>query len=130
MSDEMKTCIQCKQFVKEWNERCGSCGMHLVMEPDEQRQAKFLRGPSLGALLFTQGWTFGARLYIWFLVSLIPGVGLVALFMCLLFGRRWSWKQGGWASFDEFRARMRLLDLLAIGWIAILLAFYFWRKYL
>lgn len=124
----MKACLQCSKFIDEWNDKCGSCGFHLVMEPDEVVRAKFLRGPSLGAFLFTQGWAFGSRLYIWFLISLIPGVGLVALFACLIFGRRWSWKQGGWASWEEFQKRMRQLDFIALGWILLLIVFYVWRR--
>lgn len=126
---DMKTCIECQKFVDDWNERCASCGVHLVMEPDEVLRAKFLRGPSLGALLFTQGWTFGARLYVWFLLSLVPGVGIVTLFACLFFGRRWSWKHGGWSSWSEFQTRMRLLDNIAIVWILLLIGIYLWKRY-
>ncbi len=122
------TCRSCKARVEEWNEACGSCGFRLVLEPEEQTRAKFLRGPSLGALLFTQGWAFGARLYIWFVFSLIPIIGLVALFVLLIFGRRLSWKQGGWASWEEFRSRMRLLDMIAVGWMVALVAAYLWIR--
>lgn len=122
-------CSLCEQVVEEWNKKCASCGMHLVLEPNEALKARYLRGPSLGALLFTQGWAFGARLYVWFLISLIPAVGLVALFACLIFGRRWSWKHGGWASFDEFRARMRLMDIVAVIWVLLLISIYLWRRY-
>lgn len=125
----MNTCSQCKIDVEEWNQRCGGCGVHLVLEPDEKQRLRYLRGPSLGALLFTQGWTFGARLYVWFLFSLIPVFGIVALFVCLFFGRRWSWKYGGWASWEEFKARMRLLDGLSIAWVLLLIVLYFWRRY-
>ncbi len=125
----MKSCIECKQFVDDWNERCGQCGFHLVLEPDEVERARFLRGPALGALLFTQGWMFGARLYVWFLISLIPGVGLVALFAGVFFGRRWSWKRGGFANWNEFRQRMRILDILAISWVVLLVGLYIWRRF-
>lgn len=124
------TCVSCQQAVEEWNEKCAECGMHLVLESDEERRARYLRAPALGALLFTQGWTFGARLYVWFLISLIPAVGLVALFACLIFGRRWSWKQGGWASFEEFQSRMRLMDTIAIAWVVLLAGVYVWRRFL
>lgn len=112
-----KTCKQCRIQVEEWNERCGGCGFTLVLEPDEKQRARYLRGPSLGALLWTQGWTFGARLYVWFLLSLIPIAGFVALFACLFFGRRWAWKYGGFSDWEEFKSRMRLLDVLAAIWI-------------
>ncbi len=124
----MQTCQQCKQQVELWNKQCGSCGFHLVLEPDEVRQARYLRGPSLGAMLFTQGWAFGARLYLWFLLSFVPVVGLIVLFALLIFGRRWSWKHGAWASWDEFTKRMRLLDLIAVIWVLILVGIYFWAR--
>ncbi len=95
-----------------------------MLEPDDARRAKYLRGPSLGALLFTQGWTFGARLYLWFVVSLIPIVGIPVLIVCVLFGRRWSWKYGGWINWDEFVVRMRLLDMIGVVWVGILLLIY------
>lgn len=112
-----KTCKQCKLDVKEWNERCGGCGFTLILEPDEKIKARYLRTPALGALLWTQGWTFGARMYLWFILSLIPVVGLVALIVCVIFGRRWSWKQGGWSDWETFHQRMRLLDAVAVIWI-------------
>lgn len=122
------TCRTCKAKIEEWNKACGSCGFRLVLEPEEQTRAKFLRGPSLGALLFTQGWAFGSRLYLWFALSLIPIVGFVVLFVLLIFGRRLSWKQGGWASWEEFRVRMRFLDAIGLAWIAALFAAYFWIR--
>lgn len=123
------SCQSCKADVDAWNERCGGCGFTLVLEPDEKIRAQYLRGPSLGALFWTQGWTFGSRLYVWFLISLIPVAGFVALFACLLFGRRWSWKYGGWTDWEEFRARMRLLDGIAIVWIAgLTIGWYLLRK--
>ena len=125
-----RICKKCESVVDEWNEKCGGCGFHLVLEPEETVRAQYLKTPSLGALLFTQGWTFGSRLYIWFLLSLIPGVGLVALFMCLFFGRRWSWKQGGWGSFAEFTTRMRYMDVIAMVWILFLIASYLWVRYM
>ena len=123
-----KTCQNCKAQVREWNERCNGCGFTLVLEPDEKTRAKFLRGPSLGALLWTQGWTFGARLYVWFLLSLIPIVGLVVLMIMLIAGRRLSWQYGGWGDWDEFRPRMRLLDALAGIWIVGMLVIWLWFR--
>ncbi|MBI2485025.1 hypothetical protein HYW18_02685 [Candidatus Uhrbacteria bacterium] len=118
-------CQNCKALVEEWNKKCGACGVHLVMEPAEAVRARYLRGPSLGALLWTQGWAFGARLYVWFLLSLVPIAGIVALVVLVLFGRRWSWKRGGWASWEEFQDRMRLLDAIGVCWIATLVIIYF-----
>jgi len=98
------------------------------MEPDEALRERFLKRPSLGALLFTQGWTFGARLYGWFLLSLVPVVGFVVLGVCFVYGNRLSWKRGGWASWQEYEQRMRRLDQMAVGWICLLVALYVYRK--
>jgi hypothetical protein len=119
-----KTCKSCKHQVDTWNEECGGCGFTLVLEPDEKRKARYLRGPSIGALFFTQGWAFGARLYAWFLLSLVPVFGIIALFACLFFGRRWSWKYGGWSNWEEFTRRMRMMDVIGGVWLAILIASY------
>lgn len=123
------TCKSCHAEVEAWNEKCGSCGFTLELVPDERRKARYLRGPSLGALLWTQGWTFGARLYFWFLISLIPLVGLVVLIVCLFFGRRLSWKYGGWSDWEEYVARMRLMDMIGVAWVAVLAAIYLYFKF-
>lgn len=120
-----KTCPECKVLVKEWNEKCQGCGFTLVLEPDDVARARYLRGPSLGALLWTQGWAVGARTYLWFLASLIPIVGIAALIVLTLFGRRMSWARGSWASWAEFQKRMRLMDAIGVAWILILVAVYF-----
>ncbi len=112
-------------MVEDWNRSCKDCGYHLVLEPEEISRERFLRGPSLGALLFTQGWAVGGRLYLWFLLSLIPIVGIVALVVLTLFGRRWSWKQGGWASWEEYKKRMRMMDVFGVVWVLILIVTYF-----
>lgn len=123
-----KLCVSCQSKVDEWNEKCRGCGYVLVLEPEEKIQAKYLRTPSLGALFFTQGWTLGARLYIPFLLSLIPIVGLPVLFVCVLFGRRLSWKFGGWSDWLEFQKWMRIMDIVGVVWILILVGVYFWFK--
>ena len=125
-----KKCKECKEHVEIWNKQCQGCGFTLVLEPDEDRKAKYLKTPSLGAMLFTQGWAIGARLYVWFLISVIPIAGFVALFACLFFGRRWSWQQGGWSSWEEYQKRMRLLDGVAIVWVLALLAVYLYVRFL
>src|SRR3989338_4479057 len=91
----MDQCKNCLTRVKQLNEECRKCGFQIMVEPDEKARERFLRIPTLGALFFTQGWTLGARLYLWFVFSLIPIAGIIALIMCVIFGRRWSWKYGG-----------------------------------
>lgn len=127
MSDN--TCVSCKRQVEEWNERCRACGFTLVLEPDEKRKARYLRAPALGALFFTQGWTLGARVYFWFLLSLIPVVGVASLILCVAFGRRWSWKYGGWEDWDTFVRRMRMMDLIGIAWVAMLVVTYLYFRF-
>ena len=126
---EGRSCKICLEKVELWNEQCQGCGYHLVLEPDEKLQARYLRAPSLGALFWTQGWTFGARLYLWFLLSLISVFGLIALFVCVFFGRRWSWKYGGWADWEEFTERMKVMDALGLIWILGLLIGYGWLRF-
>jgi len=124
-----KTCPDCKRAVKELQEQCKDCGFNIIIEPSEKARARYLRGPSLGALFFTQGFTFGSRLYFWFLLSLIPVVGIAALIIMVLFGRQLSWRAGGWGSWEEFRNRMRILDIIGIVWISILVGAYLIARY-
>lgn len=123
------TCSSCKKEVDALRAKCAACGLTLMLEPGEKTRARSLRMPSLGALLFTQGWTLGARTYLLFLLSLIPVVGVGVLIVGVLFGRRLSWKHGEWASWEEFEERMKWLDLMAIAWVGILGAIWlFLRK--
>ncbi len=123
------TCTNCRAHIEEWNKSCGSCGFRLVLVPEAEARERYLRVPSLGALLWTQGWAFGARLYLWFVLSLIPPVGPFVLVLCVIFGRRWSWKHGSWTDWEEFRSRMRLLDILAGVWAACLLGAYLYFRF-
>jgi hypothetical protein len=125
-----KSCKNCKDKVDLWNKECAGCGYKLVLEPEEEIKKRYLKTPSLGALLFTQGWTFGARLYFWFILSLIPAIGIAALVLCVMFGRRWSWKHGGWSSWEAFQERMRLMDFLGVMWITFLGIFYIIARFI
>lgn len=120
-----QTCPDCKALVKEWNKKCGGCGYKLVLEPEAEGRASYLRRPSLGALLWTQGWALGSRTYIWFALSLIPVVGVVPLIVLTIFGRRISWNRGSWASWEEFKTRMMLMDVIGAVWILALVVIYF-----
>ena len=124
-----KICPNCKKQIRQLNQKCQHCGFKIIIEPNEETKKKYLRGPSLGALFFTQGWAFGARLYIWFILSLIPFFGLIVLLLCFFFGRRWSWQYGGWSDWGEFQDRMKLLDIIAIFWVLGLIGvWYFFHK--
>lgn len=114
-----------KQLKKRWKKICRACGYQLVLEPTDMERQRYLRTPSLGALLFTQGWMLGARMYLLFALSLIPVVGLIPLIFGTLFGRQMAWKFGGWRDWQTFRQRMRLLDIVGIVWIALLIIAYF-----
>lgn len=121
-------CPECKKILAHWNEHCHGCGYKLALEPQEAARARYLRGPSLGALFFTQGWAFGARLYLWFLLSLIPIVGLAILPLLVLFGRRLAWTMESWESWDDFTSRMRLMDIIGVIWLTGLIIVYFWLR--
>lgn len=120
-----KNCSSCRAKVEEWNEECSGCGFTLVLEPEEKIRAKYLRTPALGALLFTQGWMLGARLYLLFFFSLIPIVGVPVLVIGVLIGRRLSWKFGGWSDWQEFQKWMRIMDTVGVAWIILLAVLYF-----
>ena len=124
-----KSCPDCSRAVRELQERCRGCGFNIIIEPKAKARARYLRGPSLGALFFTQGWALGARQYLWFVLSLIPIVGVAALIICTLFGRRLSWKTGGWSSWNEYHRRMRLLDIISVIWVIILVVVYLTVRY-
>jgi len=120
-----KLCGSCKSKIEEWHEKCSGCGFTLIFEPEEKTRAKYLRTPSIGALFFTQGWTLGARLYLLFLLSLIPIVGIPVLVISTLFGRRLSWKFGSWSDWGEFQKWMKIMDVIGISWIVLLAVLYF-----
>jgi hypothetical protein len=124
------SCPDCKTRVKELQEQCRDCGFNIIIEPGKKAQARYLRGPSLGALFFTQGWALGSRQYLWLIASLIPVVGIAALIICTLFGRRLAWKFGGWQSWEEYQERMKLMDIIGIIWITLLITIYLTVKYL
>jgi len=124
-----RLCKQCQAKVEEWNHTCKGCGYHLVLEPEEKLRARYLRTPSLGALLFTQGWALGARVYVLFILSLIPAVGIAALIIGMIFGRRISWKMGSWGSWQEYTTRMRLLDGIGVAWICLLGLVYLYLRF-
>ncbi|MFH1142851.1 MAG: hypothetical protein V1695_04005 [Candidatus Uhrbacteria bacterium] len=128
-NQEKQSCPDCKQMVCELQEKCKHCGFNIIIEPSEKARARFLRGPSLGALFFTQGWTLGARQYLWFITSLIPVVGIAALIICTLFGRRLAWKFGAWGSWEEYRQRMKVLDIVGVVWILFLITIYLVTRY-
>ena len=115
--------------LKELQKLCGSCGYTVELVPAEEMTARYLKRPSPGGLFWTQAYALGTRQYLWFILSLIPVVGIVALFVMFFFGRRLSWETGGWNSFAEYKKRQQLMDGLAYGWLAILLGIYLYTKY-
>lgn len=121
----VSTCSNCLAQVRALQKKCRNCGFVIVIEPVDAAREKYLRTPSLGALLFTQGWALGARAYLWFLLSLTPVTGIAALIVLTLFGRRIAWKRGGWSGWEEFTRRMRLLDIVGVVWVVLLTAGYF-----
>lgn len=124
-----KNCPDCLETLRELQRTCGSCGYRIELVPEEEDIERYLRRPSLGGLLWTQAYAFGTRQYGWFVLSLIPFVGVVALLVMCIFGRRRSWEIGGWESFEEFRRRQRLMDGFAYVWVAILVGLYLLARY-
>jgi len=126
---ESKSCPDCLQKLKEAQRACHACGYVVELVPREKQIDRYLKRPSPGGLFFTQAYAFGTRQYLWFIISLIPVVGLVALVTMFLFGRRWSWHVGGWENFEEFKRRQRVMDRIAYAWLAILLLGYVYLRW-
>ncbi|PIR47426.1 hypothetical protein COV06_03130 [Candidatus Uhrbacteria bacterium CG10_big_fil_rev_8_21_14_0_10_50_16] len=123
------TCPECLEKLKELQKICGSCGYTVELVPAEELIERYLKRPSPGGLFWTQAYALGTRQYLWFLVSLIPIAGFVALGAMFLFGRRLSWKSGEWDSFAEFKKRQQLMDGLAYAWLGLLIAVFLYMRY-
>lgn len=124
-----KTCPECLEKLKELQELCGSCGYKVELVPEDEVMQRYLKRPSPGGLFWTQAYALGTRQYLWFILSLIPIVGFVALGAMFWFGRRWSWEVGGWENFAEFKKRQQLMDGLAYGWLALLIGAYLYTRF-
>ncbi|HJN84773.1 MAG TPA: hypothetical protein QF873_00455 [Patescibacteria group bacterium] len=127
---DSKSCPDCLTKLREAQRACKACGYTIELVPKEEVMERYLRRPSPGGLFWTQGYALGTRQYMWFVVSLIPIAGFVALGAMFIFGRRWSWHVGGWSSFDEFKKRQRLMDTLAYVWfggLVLVWAYLRWR---
>ncbi len=122
-------CTNIKVKAKQLDNQAKGCGFRVRLEPAEESMKRYLRTPSLGALLWTQVWAVGARMYFWFVLSLIPIVGFVPLIVLTIRGRQLSWNAGQWESFEVFKRRMRILDIVALVWFGILVGVYLYMRY-
>lgn len=127
---DSKSCPDCLEKLREAQRICEGCGYTVELVPKEEVIERYLRRPSPGGLFWTQAYAFGTRQYIWFIVSLVPIVGFVALGAMFLFGRRWSWRVGGWDNFEEFKKRQRLMDGVAYAWLCVLIFVYIYLRWL
>jgi len=122
-------CTNIKTEVKKLDRQAEGCGFRVHLESAEESMKRYLRTPSLGALLWTQVWALGARMYFWFILSLIPIVGFVPLIVLTIRGRQLSWNTGQWENFEVFKRRMRILDIVALVWLIIIVGVYLFIKY-
>lgn len=76
-------------------------------------------------------WAFGSRLYGWGVLSLIPGLHVIAGLVLGARGRREAWKEGEWKTFAEFWQRQKLLRpiVLAAWAVVVLVLGVFWFLY-
>lgn len=126
---ENKTCPDCLDRLRAAQKACEACGYKVELVPKEKQIEKFLKRPSPGGLFFTQAYALGTRQYMWFIISLIPIAGFVALGAMFLFGRRWSWHVGGWDNYEQYKKRQRLMDTIAYIWLAILILGYLYLRF-
>ncbi|OGL71848.1 hypothetical protein A3C17_01920 [Candidatus Uhrbacteria bacterium RIFCSPHIGHO2_02_FULL_53_13] len=124
-----KVCPECFSKLKELQKLCQGCGYKIELVTADEEIERFLRRPSPGGLLWTQAYAFGTRQYLWFVLSILPITGFVALPMMFAFGRRWSWRVGGWGSFTEFKERQVLMDRIGIAWILFLVLIYLYFRF-
>ena len=124
-----KKCPDCFAKLRELQELCKGCGYKIELVTKEEEVERFIKRASLGGLLWTQAYAFGTRQYMWFILSILPIMGFIALPAMFIFGRRWSWKVGGWKSFDEYKRRQVLMDRIGMGWILILVGIWAYFKY-
>ncbi len=129
-STNEQKCPECFVKLRELQELCGGCGYRVELVTKEEDMERYLKRPSLGGLFWTQAYAFGTRQYMWFILSILPITGFVALPAMFVFGRRWSWKVGGWASFNEFKSRQTLMDRIGVAWVLLLVAIWAYFRYL
>lgn len=72
-----------------------------------------------GALLITPIWSIIHKKYLIFILSLIPGVGILASFMSLIYGGRWAWDSKQWESEFIFKENCTYWNIA--GFAAIIL---------
>lgn len=127
---DKKTCPECFTKLRELQALCGGCGYRVELVSKEEDMERYLKRPSLGGLFWTQAYAFGTRQYMWFILSILPITGFVALPAMFVFGRRWSWKVGGWKNFEEFKKRQVLMDGIGVAWILFLVSIWAYFRYL
>ncbi len=118
------TCPECFTKLRELQAACDGCGYTVELVSKDEEIERFVRRLSPGGLFWTQAYAFGTRQYVWFILSILPITGFVALPLMFVFGRRWSWRVGGWESFEVFKRRQQLMDRIGIAWIAFLILVY------
>lgn len=123
-----RTCPECYTKLRELAQVCAGCGYKIELVTKDEDVERFIRRPSVGGLLWTQAYAFGSRQYIWFVLSILPLTGLIALPAMFLFGRRWSWHKGGWESFEEYKRRQILLDRIGTAWVLLLMVMIFYVR--
>lgn len=73
-----------------------------------------LRRWNWGAFVLTPWWTFTMRQAFWFVLALLPGIGIVAACYLALNGNELAWKSRHWASADHFADTQRIWNFCGI----------------
>lgn len=122
-------CPECFTKLKELQKLCHGCGYKIELVTVDEEIERFVKRLSPGGLLWTQAYALGTRQYLWFVLSILPITGFLALPAMFIFGRRWSWRVGDWNSFDEFKQRQKLMDRIGIAWVLFLLLVYLYFRF-
>lgn len=123
-----KSCIACGAVLSDTAKFCPACGAAqsaqgtsgnpppspppisaaVVVFPDSARKWSWSA--------FWLGWIWGIFNRVWIsLLTLIPLVNLVMMFVLGFKGREWAWKQGQWSSPEHFERVQKKWDIA--GWM-------------
>jgi hypothetical protein len=127
--DLKNNCPDCYTKLRELQALCGQCGYKIELVTKDEEIERFINRFSVGGLFWTQAYALGTRQYVWFILSILPITGFVALPAMFVYGRRWSWHVGGWESFDEYKKRQILMDRIGMVWFGLLLLIYLYFRF-
>ena len=127
----MPFCYKCGAELDVTAESCKACGWQVNTKITENASGRgalspvprAVQGWSWGA--FGLGWIWGACHNVWVaFTTLIPGIGLVMMFVLGARGREWAWQRRRWESVADFEKSQQRWD--DWGVLAVVVQFGLW----